>query len=67
MEAFAQEISVLIGHRLMRSTIDNHWVEQVILFHQTNQTTQIERLFGFCQLCLPAFQIQPVNVGQQRF
>ena len=67
MEAFAQEVRVLIGNRLVRRTIDNHRVQQVILFHQTDQTPKVERLFCLVQLGLPVFQVQPVNVGQQRF
>ncbi|MNS71198.1 hypothetical protein D3C72_1045590 [compost metagenome] len=38
----------------------------MILFHQTNQTAKIKRLFRLRQFILPAFQIQPVDVGQQR-
>ena len=47
VETFAQEIRVLIGHRLAGGTVDNHWVQQMVLFHQTNESSQVERIFGF--------------------
>ena len=65
METFAQEIGVLICHRLAGSTVDNHRVQQMVLFHQTNKSPQVERLFGFRQLIAPVFKVQAVYVGQQ--
>ena len=64
MEPFAQEIGVLIGHGLAGGTVDNHRIQQMVLFHQTNESAQIERLFGFRQLVAPVFKVQAVYVSQ---
>ena len=67
METFAQEIRVLIGHRLAGGTVNDHRVKQVIFFHQADQAAQVKWLFRLFQLRLPVFQIQTVDVSQQRF
>ena len=66
METFAQEVRVLVGHRLVRGAVDDDRVKQMILFYQTDQAPQVERLFCLIHLGLPVFQVQAVDVGQQR-
>ena len=65
VETFTQEVGVLIGNRLAGGTIDNHRIQQVILFNQTNQTPQIQLLFRFGKLRTPVFEVQPMHIGQQ--
>lgn len=67
MEPFAQEVGVLIGHRPAGGTVNNHRVKQVIFFHRADQAAQVKWLFRLFQLRLPVFQIQTVDVSQQRF
>ena len=66
METFAQEVGVLIGDRLAGGTVDDHRIEQVVLFHQADQTAKIKRLFRLSQRFTPVLQIQAMNAGQQR-
>ena len=65
VETLAQEIGVLIGDRLTGGTVDDNRVQQMVLFDQTNQAAQVQRLFRFGQLRAPVLEIQPVHVSQQ--
>ncbi len=40
METFAQEVGILIGDRLAGGTVDDHRIEQVVLFHQADQAAK---------------------------
>ena len=66
METFAQEVGILIGDRLAGGTVDDHRIEQVVLFHQADQAAKIKRLFRLRQFRTPVFQIQAMHAGQQR-